>query len=149
MISKIIFLFKDQSFLKFIIVGIINTIIGLAIMFSCYNLFHFGYWLSTALDYVIASIISYFLNKNFTFKYKEDDGYSFIRFVVNIAICYFIAFSIARPIVRWCLLLLDFAFSKAFLENIAMLAGSGFFTILNYLGQRFFAFKKKNLKDDE
>ena len=148
---SILNLFRDKSFLKFIIVGVINTIIGLTIMFACYNLLHLGYWISSALDYIIASIISYFLNKHFTFKYKEDNGHSFLRFVLNIAVCYFVAFSIARPVVRWCLQVFSFAFDKSLLENIAMLIGSGIFTIINYLGQRFFAFKKNNTssKDDK
>ncbi len=136
-------LFIDKRFLKFVIVGIVNTLVGLTIMFTCYNLMHLGYWLSTALDYILASILSYFLNKHFTFQYKESGVGSAIRFVINIAVCYIVAFSVARPVVRWILYAIHINISKVVLENIAMLAGSGIFVIINYLGQRFFAFHKK------
>lgn len=135
-------LFLDKSFIRFVIVGVVNTIVGMTIMFSCYNLLHLGYWLSSALDYILASILSYFLNKHFTFEYSETGWWSLIRFVINIAVCYFIAFSIARPFVRLCLERLNQQFTTIEIENISMLVGSGLFVIINYLGQRFFAFKK-------
>ena len=48
-------LFIEIVFLKFIIVGVINTIVGTAIMLVLYNVFHFGYWFSSASNYVIDS----------------------------------------------------------------------------------------------
>jgi len=33
-------------------------------------------------------------------------------------------------------------FSKVIVENIAMLVGTGLFMLINYIGQKFFAFKK-------
>ena len=50
----------EQS--RFIIVGVMNTIIGTAAMLICYNFFHMGYWPSSAMDYIIGSIFSYFAN---------------------------------------------------------------------------------------
>ncbi len=136
-------LFYDKSFVRFVLVGIVNTIVGLTVMFSCYNILHLGYWLSSAADYVLASIVSYFLNKHFTFGYHEKGWWSLARFVLNIAVCYFIAFSLARPIVRFCLSHIGWEMEVSMLENISMLIGSGLFVVINYLGQRFFAFKKR------
>lgn len=142
MIETIKKLFFDKSFLIFLIIGVVNTLVGLTITFTCYNLLGFDYWTSSALDYILASILSYFLNKRFTFHYKETDWKSIIRFAVNIIVCYIIAFSLARPCTRWLLEQLGFNLSKVFIENIAMLVGTVLFTVINYLGQRFFAFKK-------
>lgn len=36
-------LFYDKSFVRFVLVGIVNTIVGLTVMFSCYNILHLGY----------------------------------------------------------------------------------------------------------
>ena len=135
-------LFYNKSFVRFILVGIVNTIVGLTVMFSCYNILHLGYWLSSATDYVLASIVSYFLNKHFTFGYHEKGWWSLARFVLNIAVCYFIAFSLARPMVRFCLSHIGWQMEVSLLENISMLIGSGLFVVINYLGQRFFAFKQ-------
>ena len=131
----------NNSFSRFIIVGIINTIVGTAIMLILYNVFHFGYWFSSAANYILTSILSYFLNKYYTFKNKEKGWKPAFRFAVNIGICYLIAFGLAKPFVRWSLYQLGSDLSVSWIENIAMLFGSVLFVVINYLGQRFFAFK--------
>ena len=68
--KKILSLF-DGSMIRFIIVGVINTVIGTVIMFGMYNLLGINYWISTASNYILVSILSYYLNKHFTFKNKE------------------------------------------------------------------------------
>ena len=60
--------YLDLTFWKFILVGIINTLVGTTVMFVAYNLCHLNYWVSSASNYVVGSIVSYFLNKYFTFK---------------------------------------------------------------------------------
>ena len=83
--------FFDIKFWKFILVGIANTLFGSAIMFLFYNAFHFSYWVSSAANYVFGSILSYFLNKHFTFRKKGDTLKSVLRFTVNILLCYLLA----------------------------------------------------------
>ena len=129
----------DITFWKFILVGIVNTLVGTAVMFGCYNLLHFSYWVSSAANYVVGSVVSYFLNKNFTFRNKSKDPMVLVRFVVNITVCYFLAYGIAKPLVRRILS----GSSVRIQENGAMLVGMCLFVGLNYLGQRFFAFREK------
>lgn len=129
----------DKTFLKFCLVGIINTVFGTAIMFIAYNLFHLNYWISSGANYILGSVLSYFLNKHFTFQNKSKDWKVILKFVVNILICYMIAYGVAKPLVGSILSTV----SKTIQENGAMLVGMGLFVMLNYCGQRFFAFKKK------
>ena len=128
----------DKTFWKFIMVGIVNTLFGTAVMFSFYNLLHFSYWVSSAANYIFGSILSYFLNKHFTFQNKSRSWKTVLKFVVNISVCYLVGHGVAKPAVSW--LLADA--STSIQENGAMLVGMGLFVILNYFGQRFFAFKK-------
>ncbi len=130
--------FLDITFLKFILVGVINTLIGTAVMFLCYNALHFNYWFSSAMNYIVGSIVSYFLNKYFTFQNKERSWKIIIKFIINISICYLIAYGIAKPLAAHILS----GQTVTIQENGAMLAGMVLFVILNYIGQRFFAFKK-------
>ena len=60
----------DAKLLRFIIVGLINTAVGTAIMFGLYNLAGASYWASSAANYILTSILSFFLNKYFTFRNK-------------------------------------------------------------------------------
>lgn len=133
----------DNTMTRFILVGIVNTLFGTAIMFVFYNVFHFSYWVSSASNYFFGSILSYFLNKGFTFKYGKTDIKSIVRFTINILICYLIAYGIAKPTVRH---LLE-GYGKTIQENVAMVVGMVLFVGLNYLGQRFFAFRKN--KEEE
>ena len=137
MIKKILSL-VDQKLLRFIIVGCINTVVGTAIMFGLYNLASCSYWVSSAANYILTSILSFFLNKYFTFQSKGSNGKTIGRFVFNITICYLCAYGLAKPLVRWALA----GMGTTVQDNAAMLAGMCLFVAFNYCGQRFFVFKK-------
>ena len=139
--------FFDSSFFRFLIVGCINTLVGYGVMFGLYNLAglhrwgNLGFWLSSAANYVIGSIVSYFLNKHFTFRNTEKGAKVVGRFILNITVCYLLAYGLAKPVVTW--LLSNTGWSQQIQGNLAMLGGSVLFVMLNYLGQRFFAFRKR------
>ena len=128
-----------QRLYRFIFVGIINTIFGTSVMFCLYNFLGFSYWISSAANYIFGSILSYILNKRFTFRHKGGVMASGVKFAVNIVVCYFIAYGAAKPAVAW----LAVGASVNMRENIAMFTGMCIFTGLNYLGQRFFVFGGK------
>jgi len=135
---NIIQLLHKNTFIKFILVGVVNTLVGTTIMFVFYNVFHLSYWISSASNYFFGSICSYLLNKHFTFQYKEKGFYSLFRFTFNILVCYLLAYGIALPIMQY--LLTDY--SKVIQENVSMAVGMCLFVVFNYFGQRFFAFRK-------
>lgn len=126
----------DKTTFKFILVGIINTLVGTAVMFLCYNVAHIGYWVSSAANYVVGSVVSYFLNKYYTFQYKKRSASVIVKFILNITVCYLLAYGMAKPLTMW---VLD-GFEKNIQENIAMLVGMCFFVGLNYIGQKFLVF---------
>lgn len=128
---------ESGTILRFIIVGIINTLVGTAIMFGLYNLAGASYWVSSATNYILASMLSFVLNKKFTFRHEGNVVASGFRFAVNIAVCYFIAYGVAKPA---SLMLLAGA-SLSVQENVAMLIGMCLFVGLNYIGQRVFVFR--------
>ena len=131
--------YVDKKLGRFIIVGIINTIVGTAVMFGLYNLAGCSYWVSSAANYIVGSILSFFLNKYYTFEYKGDMAGSAVRFIINIAVCYLLAYGIAKPLV-----LAVLPGSQKLQENVAMLAGMCLFVGFNYLGQRLFAFRDRD-----
>ena len=115
--------YLDLTFWKFILVA--------------YNLCHLNYWVSSASNYVVGSIVSYFLNKYFTFQDKKKSWRQVGIFVVNITICYLLAYGLAKPMVSWILS----SENKVVQDNLSMLVGMGAFVVFNYLGQRLFVFK--------
>ena len=135
----------DKTTFKFLLVGVINTLVGNGVMFLLYNLCGVGYGISTAANYIVGSIVSYFLNKYYTFKQTKKSIKEVIRFIINIVFCYAVAYGVARP----CVYLIFSNLSKGIKDNLAMLTGSGIFIVLNYFGQRFFAFKNNEKNGEE
>jgi putative flippase GtrA len=133
----------DKVFLKFIFVGIVNTLTGSAIMFILYNIAGVGYWFSSAANYVAGSILSFFLNKYFTFNVRQWSAFMVFAFIVNIAICYGIAYGIAKPAMNY--LLRNSPLNIR--ENAALFTGMCLFTGINYLGQRFVVFRDRENKE--
>jgi Predicted membrane protein len=137
----------DPTFFRFLAVGVVNTLVGYGVMFGLYNLAGLhawgeaGYWISSAANYLVGSVVSFFLNKHFTFRNQEKGAGVVLRFVVNISVCWLLAYGLAQPAMGW--LLGGLNLSQQLQGNLTMLAGSGLFVILNYFGQRFFAFRTK------
>ena len=129
--------FFDAAFLRFLLVGVVNTLVGSGVMFLLYNLAGCGYWFSSAMNYVVGSVVSYFLNKSFTFRKRGHDVSTVPRFIANIAVCYAAAYGAARPLARAVLS----GASEALRGNAAMGFGMCIFVALNYFGQRTFVFR--------
>ena len=62
---------------------------------------------------------------------------------LTVAVCWLIAYGAAKPLM---LRLLSGAGEKL-QTNAAMVVGMGLYTVLNYLGQRFFAFRTNKSED--
>ena len=129
--------FFDASIPKFLLVGVGNTLLSAVLMFLLEGL---GYWPSTAIAYVAGAVMSFFLNRKFTFQSEADMGRSALRFALNVAVCYVLAYAIAQPLGG--VILGAMGVEGLWLERLTKLGGMGLYTVLNYFGQRFFAFKK-------
>lgn len=62
-----------------------------------------------------------------------------VKFIINISVCYFVAYGIAKPLI----MIILAGYTQKIQENVAMLIGMCLFVIVNYLGQRFFVFKSQ------
>ena len=133
----------DKTTIRFLIVGVINTLVGTSVMFLAYNMLGLSYWISSASNYVIGSIVSFLLNKYFTFQQKKRVKGELLRFVLNISLCYLAAYGGAKPLVKMILS----GWPVRYQENAAMAAGMCFFVVLNYFGQRFFVFWQKEREE--
>lgn len=133
-----IFKLFDRSFVRFLLVGVSNTLLSAILMFALEDS---GYWMSTAIAYIAGAVLSFFLNRNFTFKSNEKTGKSAIKFAINVLLCYVIAYSLAQPFVGWTLGYTSI--NGVWVERITKLFGMAFYTLINYFGQRFFAFRRQ------
>ena len=129
--------FLDASVWKFLLVGVGNTLLSMVLMFALEGL---GYWPSTAIAYVAGAVLSFFLNRRFTFHSEETLGRSAVKFALNVAVCYVLGYGLARGLMG--ILAPWSPLSPLWWERLSKLVGMGLYTVLNYFGQRFFAFRK-------
>lgn len=131
----------DKRLMLFLMFGTINTLAGAIIMFALYNFFHVSYWIASAVIYIAGGILSFFLNKYITFKKdgksKESTPRQVFRFALTVALSYLLSYGLAQPLMG----ILLSSFSKTVRDNVAMIVGLGLYTVLNYFGQRYFAFR--------
>ena len=137
--KRVLSLFFDTTFLKFILVGVVNTLVGIAVMFFCFNVLAWSYWVSSALNYMVGSIVSYLLNKRYTFQQKGNDWHTVWKFIVNVSVCYVLAYGLAKPFVAWLLS----GVTTNIQGNAALFVGMVLFVGFNYIGQRFWAFSTR------
>ncbi|ALC89517.1 hypothetical protein AM500_06760 [Bacillus sp. FJAT-18017] len=132
------YLKPTNSFIRFAMVGVANTVAGLLIMLSLLNLFNASYWISTFIGNTAGAVLSFYLNRTFTFRSKVRFTKGAPRFVLVILVCYIFSYWISGKVVALGIA----SFLPAGLHNdAAVLIGSVIYTISNYFGQKLFVFK--------
>jgi putative flippase GtrA len=130
-----------SSFARFLLVGIFNTLVGLGISFLLFNVFHLGYWSSTFLGNTMGAIISYVLNKTFTFRSEVSVQNSWWKFAIVILGCYGFSYGISSLLGTGWTTLFPFT-NPTLVHNGSILVGNGIYTISNFLGHKYFTFRK-------
>lgn len=127
----------NSSLVRFLLVGIVNTLVGLMIMFLLLHIAGFSYWTSTFTGNAAGAFVSFLLNRSFTFKSDIPVQKGLPKFLTIILICYFFSYFVSEQLTE------QFSYvSPSFGQNVAVLIGSVLYTISNYLGQKYFVFGK-------
>ncbi|MCZ8514227.1 GtrA family protein [Paenibacillus filicis] len=129
-----------HSFIRFLIVGLLNTLVGLGISFFSFNLLQFNYWASTFLGNTTGAVVSYVLNKKFTFRSQISIRSSWWRFVLVILSCYGVSYGASIGLAQACIRYFP-QVPAGWLHNGAIFMGNVLYTISNYLGHKHFTFR--------
>lgn len=120
----------DARLAKFLLVGLANTFVGVGVIY----LARWGAGLddvvANVLGYGVGLVLSFSLNKTWTFGFSGDAPAALVRFLVVFAVAYLANLGTVLFLVRT----LDV---NAYL---AQLAGVAPYTLISYLGSRYFAF---------
>jgi putative flippase GtrA len=135
-----------HSFIRFLLVGIVNTIVGLSTIFVMFYVFHFSYWIATLIGNVVGAFVSYVLNKSFTFRSSQSVRKTILPFFIVMFACYFVSYFIGKEVAYFLFELVSIPFLSA--DDTAILLGSGLYTITNYFGQKQFVFSYKIQKEE-
>lgn len=129
------------EFIRFLMIGILNTLVGLSCIYLFFNIFHFNYWFSTSIGNLIGGICSFFLNRSFTFKVRKWALSQILKFTLVTILSYFASYYLGYHLI----FLLQDAKKNMILNtvgigNISILIASGLYTLFNYFGHKYYTF---------
>lgn len=140
----------DKTTFAYLCVGILNFLVCTGIMFLLYNVFHVSSHVAPLVNYGLGSVFWYLACRYLLFRNARTTAGQLVRFVMNVAACYVVAYYVvALPLTRLLLqsaavqVLFDFAGISKAEGNCRMSIGAAVYAVLNYFGQRFFVFRSR------
>lgn len=122
----------SSSFLKFVVVGVTNTLGGYA-FYSALLVLGANYALALTLEYVAGIAYGFLLNKRWTFKSQGESSQQAWRFVALYGFIYVLNVTLLMLLVERCAL-------SPYLAQISIL---GFLTLLSFVVQKRWIFTKQ------
>lgn len=123
----------EKKVIRFLIVGVANTIVGYGV-FALGIYLNLYYYLAYILSYIIGVANSYVLNKKFTFKSTSKSLKEPIRFVI----VYLISFAVGSIFLYLSIDILNVN------EYVAGFINLIFITSISWIGHNKFSFRNKN-----
>lgn len=123
--------------LKFAAVGLMNTIVGLGLMYTLLHALQVPYWPSTMIGNAAGAVISFLLNRRYTFRYAGFHWQQLFTYVFVISASYWIAYRMGQAA---SIQIMQLSLNQ---EDTAILIGSILYTILNYTGQKYVVFRNR------
>lgn len=122
--------FFSAKLTRFLSVGLLNTAVGLSIIYLCKWLFGLGDVAANMSGYGVGIVISFYLNARWTFAYQGNMHAALVRFLAVMLVAY-----LANLVVVMTLI-------DAFGVNsyLAQACGTPAFTLTAFLGSRIYAF---------
>jgi putative flippase GtrA len=123
-----------NQFTRFLAVGVINTICGYAVIFACMYLAMMTPETSNAAGYAVGLVVSYVLNRNFTFKSKQSRCSEIIRFLSVFAVAYVTNFAV--------LLILIHKINMH--KGVSQILAGGFYIVVSFIMNKYYVFRTIN-----
>lgn len=119
-----------MAFIRFCAVGVLNTLIGLAVIFGLMRFGGVQYVLANAAGYAVGTLLSFVLNRSWTFAHKGPILHSALQWALVIAVAYAANVSVVVASHE------HFGIDRYLSQAFGILAYTG----LSFLGGRFYAF---------
>lgn len=132
------------QFARFIIVGVLNTLVTLAVIFLCKSLLGINPWVANAAGYVAGVINSFLWSKQWVFNSNGSWHREAVKFGVGFGLCYLLQFAVTWGLTEYTplsTLLVEIGGFTLSGYGIATLLGMGIYTIVFFIYNRLIAFK--------
>lgn len=131
------------QFAKYAIVGVMNTLLTLIVIFVCKSVFGVNVYVSNAIGYIAGVINSFIWNRNWVFRSNGAFSRQAIHFIIGFLVCYAIQFVVVWSLNQF--VLSDIEIHVAFITlsgyGIATLIGNVCYTLCNFIYNRLITFK--------
>lgn len=87
--------------IKYLIVGSLNTLVGLLVIFGAMGLWHAGAIAANVIGYAVGLSTSFALNRRWTFAHRGRIGASLMRFVAVQAVAYLANLAVLMALIRY------------------------------------------------
>lgn len=131
------FIATIKQFFRFCGVGAINTVVSLIIIFILSEVFNTHFITANIFGYLIGVILGFVLHKTLTFKdTSTKTKKQFIQFISVFFATYVLQLAALTLFIN----------ILGIFEFAAQILAAGVYTLLNFMGNRFFTFKQTNTK---
>ena len=124
------------QFIRFLIVGVANTIVGLLTIYAAKWLFAFDDVVANIIGYGTGLTVSFLLNKAWTFRHKGEILKSALRFLASFAVAYPINLGAVLFLIQ----------ELGMNSYLAQALGVPPYTVAFFLLSRYFAFRERKIK---
>ncbi len=119
-----------KQLLRFAAVGVLNTAVGYAVIFACMYLVGWGVVVSNIAGYAVGLVVSYTLNRTFTFRSAAGKKREIVRFLSIFMVAYLANIGVL-------MLLID---HLGMHKGWAQLAAGAVYTSLFYVLSKYYVF---------
>ncbi len=132
------------QFIKYAVVGVINTLVTLIVIFVCKSLLGVPEILSNALGYIAGVVNSFLWNKTWVFRSKKSFRREAVKFAIGFGLCYVLQLGVVLGInlhspisgMEWHIM--GFTLSS---YGVATLIGMVVYTLANFVYNKTVAFR--------
>ena len=120
----------DLTFVKFLVVGVANTAVGLSVIFLVKWLGGFGDVVANVAGYAVGLAVSFLLNRQWTFGFTGHALHALLRFLLVFAVAY------AGNLLTVLFLIRGLGINSYLAQTLGIVP----YTLLFYAGSRWYAF---------
>lgn len=131
------------QFIKYCIVGVLNTLVCFGVIYLCKSFFGLNLYLSNALGYIAGVINSFLCNKSWVFKSKGSYRREAVKFLVGFGVCYLLQFIVVWMLTESDFGKIDFRIYSVVISGygIATILGNVVYTLANFVYNRLVTFR--------
>jgi putative flippase GtrA len=132
------------QFAKYAIVGVMNTLLTLIVIFLCKSVFGINAYVSNAIGYIVGVINSFIWNRQWVFRSNGALSRQAVHFIIGFLVCYAVQFLVVWTLNQFVLKDVELHIVVMTLSGygIATLIGNVCYTLCNFVSNRLITFKK-------